>query len=249
MHSSSCACCEVQEQGCEMIRMGFPTRPSSEIAELVHATRDKTVFARTAYMCPQCQAKNAELPVDCAVCGLKLVLAPHLARSFHHLFPVPRFVESLLRLWESDYILYGGHRKNRPKTTVMIVSEWCFSFSYYSVVMDILFQTRLSHILHRDFTANYPDLGKLPQRDAQKMRPIQLDYPPAGCFDFLAKAVIPRYESLAPPPRVNHSERLHSTRPRRPCYDTSLGNDSWSLQQGPRDDSSHSSTNCAANPK
>lgn len=31
--------------------------------------------------------------MDCAVCGLKLVLAPHLARSFHHLFPVPPFVE------------------------------------------------------------------------------------------------------------------------------------------------------------
>ena len=33
------------------------------------------------------------IPTDCAVCGLKLVLAPHLARSFHHLFPVSRFVE------------------------------------------------------------------------------------------------------------------------------------------------------------
>ena len=50
-------------------------------------------LARTAYTCPQCQAKNAELPTECAVCGLKLVLAPHLARSFHHLFPVPPFVE------------------------------------------------------------------------------------------------------------------------------------------------------------
>ena len=27
------------------------------------------------------------------MCGLKLVLAPHLARSFHHLFPVPPFAE------------------------------------------------------------------------------------------------------------------------------------------------------------
>jgi transcription initiation factor TFIIH subunit 2 len=42
---------------------------------------------------PQCKAKNSDLPTDCAVCGLKLVLAPHLARSFHHLFPVPPFVE------------------------------------------------------------------------------------------------------------------------------------------------------------
>ena len=84
---------EAEAVGCEMLQMGFPTRTNSEVAELVHATREKTILARTAYICPQCQAKNAELPVDCAVCGLKLVLAPHLARSFHHLFPVPPFVE------------------------------------------------------------------------------------------------------------------------------------------------------------
>jgi len=78
---------------CSMMRMGFPTRSESEIPELVHATRTQTIMSRTAHECPQCQAKNAELPVDCAVCGLKLVVAPHLARSFHHLFPVPPFRE------------------------------------------------------------------------------------------------------------------------------------------------------------
>lgn len=88
---------QVRELSCEMIPMGFPVRVSSEIAESVHATREKTILARTAYICPQCQAKNAELPVDCAVCGLKLVLASHLARSFHHLFPVSAFVESQMQ--------------------------------------------------------------------------------------------------------------------------------------------------------
>lgn len=79
--------------GCDMIDMGFPTRTSSDVPSLVHASRAKTLLARTAFVCPQCQAKNSELPTDCAVCGLKLVLAPHLARSFHHLFPVSAFVE------------------------------------------------------------------------------------------------------------------------------------------------------------
>lgn len=88
---------QVRELACEMIPMGFPVRVSSEFAESVHATREKTILARTAYICPQCQAKNAELPVDCAVCGLKLVLASHLARSFHHLFPVSSFVESQMQ--------------------------------------------------------------------------------------------------------------------------------------------------------
>lgn len=88
--------------GCEIISMGFPTRTSSEVPSLVHATREKTLMARTAYTCPQCLAKNSELPTDCAVCSLKLVLAPHLARSFHHLFPVSAFIEKPVAANESS---------------------------------------------------------------------------------------------------------------------------------------------------
>eukprot|EP00957_Ditylum_brightwellii_P188003 14313325-Ditylum_brightwellii.AAC.1 len=73
--------------------MGFPTRETGDVPSLIHATRDKKLFARTGYVCPRCKAKASDLPTDCTVCGLKLVLAPHLARSFHHLFPVPPFVE------------------------------------------------------------------------------------------------------------------------------------------------------------
>lgn len=73
--------------------MGFPSRNKADIPTLVHATRDTKLLARTAYTCPQCHAKVSELPTDCVVCGLKLVLSPHLARSFHHLFPVSPFSE------------------------------------------------------------------------------------------------------------------------------------------------------------
>lgn len=58
---------------CEMVQMGFPTRTSQEVPSIVHMSREKTALARTAFTCPQCQAKNSELPADCAVCGLKLV--------------------------------------------------------------------------------------------------------------------------------------------------------------------------------
>lgn len=44
-------------------------------------------------MCPRCNSKYCELPIDCSICGLKLVSSPHLARSYHHLFPVQQFVE------------------------------------------------------------------------------------------------------------------------------------------------------------
>eukprot|EP00094_Tigriopus_californicus_P008984 TCALIF_08659-PA protein Name:"Similar to GTF2H2 General transcription factor IIH subunit 2 (Bos taurus)" AED:0.09 eAED:0.17 QI:158/0.5/0.77/1/0.75/0.77/9/133/586 len=42
---------------------------------------------------PQCHAKYCELPVECKSCNLTLVSAPHLARSYHHLFPLPAFIE------------------------------------------------------------------------------------------------------------------------------------------------------------
>ena len=41
--------------------------------------------------CPRCLARVAELPAACHVCGLTLVSSPHLARSYHHLFPVREF--------------------------------------------------------------------------------------------------------------------------------------------------------------
>ena len=50
-------------------------------------------FARTGYVCPRCRSRCSDLPSDCAVCGLRLILAPHLARTFHHLFPVRPFEE------------------------------------------------------------------------------------------------------------------------------------------------------------
>ncbi len=42
---------------------------------------------------PRLQARVLELPTACHVCGLTLVSSPHLARSYHHLFPVRPFQE------------------------------------------------------------------------------------------------------------------------------------------------------------
>ena len=106
---------------CEFVEMGFPSREGGDVPTLVHssgggASKDRngdggvafainpaTVddrrsnrlisFARTAYVCPRCKSRCSDLPSDCAVCGLRLILAPHLARTFHHLFPVRPFEE------------------------------------------------------------------------------------------------------------------------------------------------------------
>lgn len=83
-----------------LLPMGFPARvtdgdrtpcvcckPAPNVAGI-----DK-VFSRQGYFCPRCKAKHCELPTECRVCALHLVTAPHVARSYHHLFPVKPFTE------------------------------------------------------------------------------------------------------------------------------------------------------------
>lgn len=116
---------------CEFVEMGFPSRESGDVPMLVHnsggasTTKDIGVgfainlataddrrtnrlitFARTGYVCPRCQSRCSDLPSDCAVCGLRLILAPHLARTFHHLFPVRPFEE----LDEAETIRNTDHK-------------------------------------------------------------------------------------------------------------------------------------------
>jgi transcription initiation factor TFIIH subunit 2 len=103
---------------CEFVTMGFPSKDGGDVPTLVHSTGGATAFgrnnaafsinpaavddrrnnrlvafARTGYVCPRCRSRCSDLPSDCAVCGLRLILAPHLARTFHHLFPVRPFEE------------------------------------------------------------------------------------------------------------------------------------------------------------
>lgn len=54
---------------------------------------DSFKLGAAGHLCPQCGSKYCELPVECRACGLTLVSAPHLARSYHHLFPVDNFLE------------------------------------------------------------------------------------------------------------------------------------------------------------
>lgn len=74
-----------------LIRMGFPQRG----VEGLISTRScgEELKVGIGYACPRCYARVCELPTECRVCGLTLVSSPHLARSYHHLFPIPTFNE------------------------------------------------------------------------------------------------------------------------------------------------------------
>eukprot|EP00899_Mesostigma_viride_P002539 jgi/Mesvir1/12286/Mv00492-RA.1 len=74
-----------------LVRMGFPQRQAEKGLSISDANRRLQVGG--GYTCPRCKSRAAELPSECRACGLTLVSSPHLARSYHHLFPVAPFIE------------------------------------------------------------------------------------------------------------------------------------------------------------
>ncbi|XP_031575116.1 general transcription factor IIH subunit 2-like [Actinia tenebrosa] len=85
-----------------LIRMGFPQHmvkgpPSLCMCHLDNDYSTKGLNTR-GFFCPQCKSKYCDLPVECKVCGLTLVSAPHLARSYQHLFPFPQYIEEHLTI-------------------------------------------------------------------------------------------------------------------------------------------------------
>ncbi|XP_019873844.2 general transcription factor IIH subunit 2 [Aethina tumida] len=84
-----------------LIKMGFPHQIESDGKEEpltmcmchVDSTDEGSKLSTGGYYCPQCYSKYCELPVECRACGLTLVSAPHLARSYHHLFPAAGYTE------------------------------------------------------------------------------------------------------------------------------------------------------------
>jgi transcription initiation factor TFIIH subunit 2 len=73
-----------------LLVMGFPSRRDEDEPSLC-ACHGRLV--RGGYGCPRCRAKVCALPQTCPACGLTLILSTHLARSYHHLFPLRSFAE------------------------------------------------------------------------------------------------------------------------------------------------------------
>ncbi|CAI5955108.1 unnamed protein product [Closterium sp. NIES-65] len=72
-----------------LVRMGFPQRAPEGAAALCACHMHLRLAA--TYVCPS--SRVCALPAECPECALTLVSSPHLARSYHHLFPVPPFSE------------------------------------------------------------------------------------------------------------------------------------------------------------
>ncbi|GES85460.1 TFIIH basal transcription factor complex, subunit SSL1 [Rhizophagus clarus] len=80
----------VAQSKAELVIMGFPCSVTDSSPSLCACHSKPTT---NGYICARCNSKICDLPTDCPVCELTLVSSPHLARSYHHLFPIDNFVE------------------------------------------------------------------------------------------------------------------------------------------------------------
>ncbi len=86
---------EVQNFGpvsTDFIYMGFPRRVFDKNVSFGFDGKTPRV-ASTFYVCPRCHTKTTDIPTQCCCCTLQLNSSSHIARSHHHIFPVPNFEE------------------------------------------------------------------------------------------------------------------------------------------------------------
>ncbi|KIM69242.1 hypothetical protein SCLCIDRAFT_104188, partial [Scleroderma citrinum Foug A] len=99
----------------DLMMMGFPTRlPDTSPPSLCVCHSD---MKREGFLCPRCMAKVCDVPTDCDICGLMIVSSPHLARSYHHLFPVKPY-ETVSSLADVTAPASACHACARPFPTV-----------------------------------------------------------------------------------------------------------------------------------
>uniref|UniRef100_A0A6S8DSE3 VWFA domain-containing protein n=1 Tax=Aureoumbra lagunensis TaxID=44058 RepID=A0A6S8DSE3_9STRA len=78
-----------------LVHMGFPgLKIDPDRAGIAISSLEQVEWTTTTYTCPRCATRVPRIPIDCPVCELPLVASQHLATYYHHLFPVPRFIET-----------------------------------------------------------------------------------------------------------------------------------------------------------
>lgn len=73
------------ESAAALMMMGFPSRVIEDKPTMCACHGNLTMGG---YTCSRCKAKVCSLPMSCPSCQLTLLLSTHLARSYHHLFPL-----------------------------------------------------------------------------------------------------------------------------------------------------------------
>lgn len=77
----------------KFVYLGFPKRIHDPFPMCCYDGSKMCLMSGSSFQCPRCKVRNTQLPTQCQVCGLQLYSSSHIARSHHHMFPVPNFSE------------------------------------------------------------------------------------------------------------------------------------------------------------
>ncbi|KAI0809515.1 Ssl1-like-domain-containing protein [Xylaria sp. FL0064] len=116
-----------EQSNASLLMMGFPSRTLAA-PETTNYCACHHRPTREGYGCTRCGVRVCRLPAECPGCGLTLILSTHLARSYHHLFPLRNWIEvpwSKAKQSKSCYSCLtpfpevpgrsGGHAKGQEK--------------------------------------------------------------------------------------------------------------------------------------
>ncbi|KAK8094496.1 hypothetical protein PG997_001181 [Apiospora hydei] len=81
-----------EQSNASLLMMGFPSRTLAE-GDTINYCACHNRPTREGYDCTRCGSRVCRLPAECPGCGLTLILSTHLARSYHHLFPLRNWAE------------------------------------------------------------------------------------------------------------------------------------------------------------
>lgn len=81
-----------EQAAASLLMMGFPSRTLCS-GDTIALCGCHNKPRREGYACTRCRTRVCRLPAECPACGLTLILSTHLARSYHHLFPLRNWVE------------------------------------------------------------------------------------------------------------------------------------------------------------
>lgn len=93
----------------DFVYMAFPKRTFDGSASYGFDGNSIQLFS-TAYVCPRCYNRTSEIPTQCCVCKVQLNSSSHIARSHHHLFPVPNYNELNLVQTSADKRGFHAYR-------------------------------------------------------------------------------------------------------------------------------------------
>ncbi|KAI0181422.1 TFIIH basal transcription factor complex, subunit SSL1 [Hypoxylon sp. FL1284] len=81
-----------EQSNASLLMMGFPSRTLAS-GDSIYYCACHNRPTREGFDCTRCGSRVCRLPTECPGCGLTLILSTHLARSYHHLFPLRNWVE------------------------------------------------------------------------------------------------------------------------------------------------------------